>query len=146
VFPSCGLVDRNGSTGSCGASGCRVAHDLLVYCTLIQRLQFNPPGRSLCRCGFPAPHPHYIYELYVQRSSRSISVTNRRGGKRKEKAGKQAGNREAQAGDRADPATQADSAHSRGGRSRERTHTNRNREKQHPPTAQSRANEAPKAQ
>jgi hypothetical protein len=50
-------------------------------------------------------------------------VTKKRGGEKKERAGKQEGNQEAYAGNRADPATQADTEHSRGGRSRSGTQT-----------------------
>jgi hypothetical protein len=65
----------------------------------------------------------------------SWCVTKRCKGVTKEGGGKEAGNREAHAGNRANPAAQADSEHSRGSKSHTGAQTNRNREKEQPHTA-----------
>jgi hypothetical protein len=58
--------------------------------------------------------------------------------KRRKGGGKEAGNREAHAGNRADPATQADAEHSRCSKSHTAAQTNRNKEEEQPHTAQAR--------
>jgi hypothetical protein len=72
-------------------------------------------------------------------------VTKRRSKEEtKEGGGKEAGNREAHAGNRADPAAQADAEHSVGSESHTGAQTNRNREKEQPHTAQARKSKSPK--
>jgi hypothetical protein len=78
------------------------------------------------------------------RTSRVLQI-DAEGKERKGQESKQETERP-QAGNRAAPATQADTEHSRGRRSRKRTQTNRNREKQQTPTAQSPASKAPQGQ
>jgi hypothetical protein len=58
--------------------------------------------------------------------------------KRRKEGGKEAGNREAHAGNRADPTTQADAEHSRSSKSHTGAQTNRNKEEEQPHTAQAR--------
>jgi hypothetical protein len=73
-----------------------------------------------------------------------LCITKRRKGETKEGGENEAGDREAHAGNRADPATQADAEHSGGSKSHTGAQTNRTREKGQPHTAQARKSKAPK--
>jgi hypothetical protein len=65
--------------------------------------------------------------LFVKNHRFEQGVTKRRKGETKEGGGKEGGNREAHAGNRADPATQADAERRGGSKSHTGAQTNRNK-------------------
>jgi hypothetical protein len=103
-------------------------------------------GVHRCCLHFCPSRPNAHHWVLINRGTRGCVLQGDAKGKgRKEgRRGRESGNREAHAGTRADPATHADTEHSRGGKAAG-SQTNRNREKQQPHTGQSRTIKAPKA-
>jgi hypothetical protein len=87
-----------------------------------------------------APQP-FFQDACTDYHLPSMCVTKRRHGGKREKS-KEETKRHTQG---ADPATQADTVHSRGGKSRAGAYTNRNGETQQPHAADTRTNQAPQA-